>query len=285
MNKLTILGVDIEKTTSDGAAQAIISRVIHKQKTFVATINPEFIVQAQADPQYKQVLNNADIAVADGIGVLWAASAYNYQLKSPLKALQYLEAAVVGVGLGLLTMVNQHNQYAVLPERVTGVDLSDKIAQHCANHQLSLFLLGGQEGIAEKAAAKLIQKYPELIISGTYSGDGSSNGDADTTSQLQAHPSDIVLVAYGAPKQEYWITRNLPSIPQSAAMGVGGTFMYISGASKRAPAVFRKIGLEWLYRLISEPWRWKRQMALPKFFIMVILDMVRRENNISADVV
>lgn len=275
MKSIEILGIPIHQTSATQAVDFIFSRLDSQQKTFIATVNPEFIMHAQVDRGFSRVLQKTTLSVPDGIGVLWAASINQYRPRMPFKPLQIGEMLIASLMIAIRTVLNISGNNAPLTERITGVDLSQEIAERCAATGRTLFLLGEKEGVADLAAAKLRQVYPALKISGAYAGQGDQDGDGDTTAQLASHPSDIVLVAYGAPKQEYWIDRNLSRIPQQAAMGVGGTFMYLSGQSKRAPKFIRKIGLEWLYRLISQPWRWQRQLALPRFVAAIIRHKIK----------
>ncbi|MGB7341945.1 MAG: WecB/TagA/CpsF family glycosyltransferase [Phototrophicaceae bacterium] len=203
----------------------------------VCTTNPEFMMMAQHDPNFKHILQRADLCVPDGSGLLWAAKL----LKSPLK------------------------------ERVTGSDGVPRIAKEAALRGWKLFLLGAAEGIAEQTAEILTAQYAGLQIVGTYAGSPSAEEEADIVAMVNDSGADIVLVAYGAPKQDKWIARNMPRLTVKMAMGVGGTFDFIVGKVPRAPQWMQDYHLEWLYRLYKEPWRIWRMMRLPRFVLAVIL--------------
>lgn len=152
-------------------------------------------------------------------------------------------------------------------ERITGVDLMMDVVRECAKEGLTTGYFGGRAQVAEKTADCLKKIHPNLKV--VYA-DSSWNTD-----KLKGKHIDILFVALGFPKQEEWIEENLSRIPVTAAMGVGGSFDYISGRVKRAPKILRSIGLEWAFRLINEPWRIKRQMALPRFAFLVLKENLR----------
>src|SRR6266567_4158025 len=159
-------------------------------------------------------------------------------------------ALVVADGIGIVWATHLGKEPA--PERVTGTDTLIALAQRCAASGYRLYLLGAAPGVAEKAAAYLQKIAPGLSITGTYAG---------------------------SPAQELWIYRNLARLPVAVAMGVGGAYDFLSGRQRRAPRVMQRLGLEWLYRLYREPWRWKRMLAIPRFMIGVLFR--RRKNERS----
>jgi N-acetylglucosaminyldiphosphoundecaprenol N-acetyl-beta-D-mannosaminyltransferase len=204
----------------------------------IATVNPEFVMAAQKDPEFLAVLQQASLCIPDGVGLLWAAR-----------------------------ILGQH-----LPERVPGSELVYHLAQLAAEKGTSLFLLGAAPGVAEEAAAILQQRYPSLTIAGTYAGSPDSAENDTIVQRINDSNADLLFVAYGAPNQDKWIARNRDKLtPVRAAVGIGGSLDFITGRSTRAPQWIQKIGLEWLHRLIKEPWRWRRMLALPKFALHVIL--------------
>jgi len=202
----------------------------------VCTVNPEFIMIAQGDPIFFNILNRADICVPDGVGLLWASR----HLGAPL------------------------------PERVTGSDGVPLMARHAAEKGWKLFFLGAAEGIAERAAEILREQHPQLIVAGTYGGSPAEDEEDEIVAKINASSADILLVAYGAPKQDKWIARNLPRLEVAMAMGVGGSFDFIAGVVPRAPQWMRARGLEWLYRLLRQPWRLRRMLRLPRFALAVL---------------
>jgi N-acetylglucosaminyldiphosphoundecaprenol N-acetyl-beta-D-mannosaminyltransferase len=133
------------------------------------------------------------------------------------------------------------------------------------------FLLGAAEGVAAAAGAELVRRHPGLQIAGTWSGAPGPEHDEEICRRIEAvKPVDVLLVAYGAPKQDFWIARNQPRLRIPVAIGVGGTFNFIAGRSRRPPQIVKRLNLIWLFRLITEPWRWRRQLALVRFAGLVL---------------
>lgn len=250
LNRTRILGVDITNETSEEILEYLLQRLKLDKKFYIVTPNPELLVIANKSVSYKNVLNNAEISLADGAG-LFVASII---LGKPLK------------------------------QRIPGVDFMEFICKNIEKKPLSIGLLGGRAGVAEKTAECLLKKYPGLNIAYV-------SEEWDNTSKFKVHSSklhlknqnvqrpttkdqrpmiDILFVALGSPKQEEWIYKNLDTLPVKAAMGVGGAFDFIAGRVHRAPLLIRAIGFEWLYRLIREPWRARRQLALLTFIKLVV---------------
>jgi N-acetylglucosaminyldiphosphoundecaprenol N-acetyl-beta-D-mannosaminyltransferase len=240
--RIKVLGVPV-----DGITYILWMKQIHewmrhtKHPHHVCTVNPEFIMVAQDDPIFFNILNRADLCVPDGVGLLWATG--------------YLGQRV--------------------PERVTGSDGVPLIAQYAAKYGWKLFFLGAGPGIADKAADSLRKQNPSLQIVGTYGGSPASFEEEGITKMINHSGADILFVAFGAPEQDKWIARNLPRLNVKMAMGIGGSLDFIAGVVPRAPLWMQKYGLEWLYRLIRQPWRFKRMLRLPRFVLAVIL---RRHN-------
>lgn len=206
----------------------------------ICTVNPEFIVDAQSDPAFRQVLNEADLCVADGAGVMVAARL-----------------------LG-----------KALPQRVTGSDGILHIAERAAQRNWRLFLLGAAPGIADAASQVLLERFPGTRIAGCYAGSPKANEWPFIVRKLRAAKPDILFVAYGHPRQDFWIWSHKADLPCSVAMGVGGAFDYLAGVQPRAPEGMRRFGLEWLYRLATQPWRWRRMLKLPIFVALVLKQIV-----------
>lgn len=247
MTKISFLGVKINKQGREEVLDRVVQMAIDKKKHYIVTPNPEFVMLAQKDKEFAQILNRADLAVPDGIGLVWASK--------------------------LLYGKNG------LKERITGVDLMMDICRLAARKNWSVFLLGAREGVAEKCAQKLVSKYG-LQVLGTHSGWADQSEDKKNrqiiNQKIGHYPCHFIFVAYGAGKQEKWIERNLAKIPARVAMGVGGSFDFLSGEVRRAPKLIRRLGLEWFWRLISQPWRWRRQLALPKFVFLVLREKFSR---------
>lgn len=201
-----------------------------EEKNFVITINTEIVMYAKRDPDYEKVLRFADLLVNDSVGVKWARGMFGKSSK----------------------------------ERIHGVDLFEAVVEKAAEEKISIGLLGAGEGIAEKTAQVLKQKYPGLKIAFSFM-ERSKGNDLNC---------DILFVAFGSPKQEKWIYENFRSLDANVAIGVGGSFDFISGEVRRAPEWIQRIGLEWLFRLIIQPWRIKRQVSLVRFVLLVIKERI-----------
>lgn len=236
-SRLKLLGVPVDAISYSGWLDRIGAWIrAGDGARHVCTVNPEFIMIAQGDPIFFNILNRAEICVPDGIGLLWASR----HLGAPL------------------------------PERVTGSDGVPLIARHAARNGWKLYLLGAAEGVAERAARILREQHPQLLITGVYGGSPDEAEEDEIVARINASGADILLVAYGAPQQDLWIARNLPRLEVSMAMGVGGALDFIAGVVPRAPHWMRDRGLEWLYRLLRQPWRLRRMLRLPRFVIAVL---------------
>ncbi len=238
---IRILGVRVDDVVQDEAIEYLLAFAAAGRPYHVVTVNPEFVVKAQKDAEFRAVLEAADLALPDGAGLMHAAR----YLGTPLRG------------------------------RATGVDTILGLAPRAAEHGHSFYLLGAAPGIAEEAAARLVMLAPALRIAGTYAGSPHPDEEDAIVARIrQVHP-DFLFVAYGAPSQDLWIARNLARLEVPVAMGVGGSLDYISGRVPRAPASVRALGLEWLYRLVRQPWRWRRMLALPQFAAYVLLDRLQ----------
>jgi N-acetylglucosaminyldiphosphoundecaprenol N-acetyl-beta-D-mannosaminyltransferase len=204
----------------------------------VTTVNPEFIMRARTDHAFRRVINHSDLAVPDGVGL---------------------------VIMGKLTR-------RPFRQRVAGVDLTYAIAKLAAQQGWSIFLLdlvGGRGGGIE-AAKRLQETYPELKIAGAYAGSADQQDNETICNIIKKANPTILLVAFGAPAQDLWISRNQTQLNIPLAIGVGGTLDFIAGIAKRAPKWMQTIGIEWFWRLVQEPWRWRRMLALPKFAVLAL---------------
>ena len=159
-----------------------------------------------------------------------------------------------------------------LPERVAGSALVYRLAEQAAQYGWRLFLLGAAPGVADEAAARFQDLYPDLEIAGTYAGSPDMAQNTSIVTFINQSKADLLFVAYGAPNQDKWIARNQEALSTvRLALGVGGSLDFVTGRSQRAPEWVQNLGLEWLYRLIKEPWRWRRMLALPQFTFRVLL--------------
>ncbi|MFA6549998.1 MAG: WecB/TagA/CpsF family glycosyltransferase [Candidatus Gracilibacteria bacterium] len=242
--RINILGVPFDKKTKQETLSIVLNWLKENKKHHIATPNPEFLLKAQKNTLFKEILNKTDLNIPDGIGILWASS----YIQNP-KLLR-------GIGLLISLLFHQKSCKKILKERVSGADLMLDICEKVANTPHKIFLLGAREGIAKKASENLLKHFPALKIVGTYSGNPD---EKNLTDRINDSKADIIFVAYGAPKQEIWIHENLQKLTYvKLAMGVGGAFDFIAKSKKRAPEFMRTIGLEWLFRLIQEPKRIKR---------------------------
>jgi N-acetylglucosaminyldiphosphoundecaprenol N-acetyl-beta-D-mannosaminyltransferase len=215
----------------DGAAQRILDRLDRGARTFVITANPEFVMLARSDAELAAIAESADIVVADGTGVV----------------------------------VGSHLLGHPLP-RVAGRFLVDRLVPELAARGATVFLLGAAIGVAERAAEALRRRAPALRVVGTYAG----SADVESAERVRAASPDVVLVAYGMPKQERWIAHHLAELPSvKVAIGVGGVLDQLAGVQRVPPAFVHRIGLEWLWRLLNDPSRWRRQRVLPLFAALV----------------
>ena len=237
--KINILGVKIDRIDFKGAIKKIAQFIDSEKSHQIVTVNSEFIIEAQDNKNFKKILNSADLAVADGVGILWA-SKFLYGAKKKLK------------------------------ERVAGVDLMWEIAKLASENGWRIFLLGGKNGVVRKTSQRLKLLYPDLKIVGASEGEPKYPRD-EIVKAIHKSEAQILFVAYGAPKQDIFISENLDKLGVKVAIGVGGSFDFISGKKKRAPKWMQKISLEWLWRLGHEPKRFKRiYNAVMKFPIIII---------------
>lgn len=236
MEKVNILGVNIDKTTNTEAVDKIYAMLNEKENHAVFTPNSEIILMAYKDPEFCALLNSADLLTADGIGVVYASRI----LKNPVT------------------------------ERVAGYDMACGIIDKIAESGHRLYLFGGKPGVAEKAEENLKKKYPLLNIVGTHNGYFKPEETDGIIDDINASQADLLFVCLGAPAQEKWISANRSKLKCHVMVGIGGSLDVFAGTVERAPDVWCRMGLEWFYRLMKEPWRFWRMTALPKFGFTVL---------------
>jgi N-acetylglucosaminyldiphosphoundecaprenol N-acetyl-beta-D-mannosaminyltransferase len=216
------------------AQQAAIGPARH-----IVTYNPEYAIAARRDPAFLAALHSADLVTADGVGITLAAKLH---------------------------------RHAPPIELVTGVRLLGMLADTGE----PLFLLGAAPGVAEQAAGKLHEAHPGARIAGWWwEGSPAEQDDAEAIRRIAGSGATIVAVAYGAPGQIHWIERNRAALGRYGVrivIGIGGALDYWAGTAHLPPALIRTLGLEWLYRLFREPWRWRRQLALPQFALFAAIE-------------
>lgn len=232
--KISILDIPISNITRPDFLNEIYAALEQKQKNiFIVTANPEIIMNAKKLPEYKESILQADYIVPDGSGVMLASNILNQPLK----------------------------------EKITGYDLLLTFLEYSSKENKSVYFFGAKDGIAAAAAEKALQRYPNLSIAGTkhgYSGLGQNIAE-----EIAATEPDFVFVGLGAPLQEKWIVDYRRLFPSSVLMGVGGSFDVLSETTKRAPKFWLDRNLEWLYRLITQPYRAIRMIKLPLFLAEV----------------
>lgn len=239
---MKILGVKLTTQTKE----ELLNDLSYPAKIF--TPNPEILLKAHANTAYKKTLNKADYSLPDGNGLLYVSTLFRLESK----ILRWLFAAP----LLLLFLFNKSFFKKEIPEVIHGSDFMFELVKKAAKEGQSVFFLGAKPGVAAQCAQVFKEKFPNLKIA----GHSSKNPDDPLalTDVIQSN-ADFLFVAYGAPKQEQWITEHFESIHNlKLAMGVGGSFDFWSGNIKRAPLFFQKMGLEWLWRLMREPRRIKR---------------------------
>ena len=235
-NRASMLGCSIDQVDMRQTLLRIGELIEQGDPAIVITLNAEIIYRALENPKLRSIINRAALVTPDGVGVIWA-----------------------GKILGL-----------VFPERVTGIDLLHVLCGQAAVKQWRIFLLGAAPQVAEQAAKRLMDEYPGLMICGFRDGYFSEQEEAALLEDINGTRPDIVAVALGSPKQEYWMDKHQQAIKTSVMLGVGGSLDVLAGIKKRAPDWVIRMNLEWLYRLICEPSRWRRQLVLPMFVIRVI---------------
>lgn len=242
----SILGVPVHPVTSEQTLQLIESWLSAGERArmrHICTVNPEFIMTARRQPPFRAVLQASDLNVPDGVGVTWA-----------LRRLTGRRA----------------------PERVTGADLVPRIAEVAAQRGWRLFLLGAAPGVAARAAAALVAQAPGLMTRSAHGGTPAREHWQSVQDELAAFRPHILLVAFGHPRQDLWIAEHRQDLRGMVAMGVGGTLDFLAGEVRRAPRWMRRLGLEWLFRLLLQPRRWLRMTQLPNFAFRVLYQALFR---------
>jgi len=250
---MKILGVKIDNLSLNEVLDKVEGFLESNKSHYIVTPNPEFLVKAQKDEEFKNILNQADLSIPDGVGLVFASLLLGERIK----------------------------------ERIAGVDLMEAICKRAAKKNWPIFLFGAGEGVAEKTGDNLKGRYNGLQVKVIQSFQNESS-HSDFFERFTLKGSDasqknlncslphklpfILFVALGAPKQEKWINENLKKMPSiKLAIGVGGAFDFISGNIKRAPKFIRDLGLEWLWRLMIQPWRIKRIFNAVVVFPLLVL--------------
>lgn len=234
-NRVDVCGVLFDCVTKGEALERLFAALDGAGQIALVTANPEIVLNCEKDPALYGLINGSELVVADGMGVIRAANI----LRTPL------------------------------PERIPGIELGEEMIARCAERGLPVFLLGGKPGVAAEAAEKMKEKYPALSVGGVHDGyfdpDGGEN--RRVVEQIAGSGAALLLVCLGSPKQEKWIAANRSALPGVGVFaGLGGSLDVYSGRTRRAPALFRRLGLEWFYRLCREPSRFSRMVRIPLLF-------------------
>lgn len=239
MNKtVSVLGVPISKVTMEEARKKVAEFVKADGFHTVITPNPEIVMLAKEDEAFHKIIEEADLVVPDGIGVVIAT-----KLKKGEK----------------------------LEERVAGYDLVQNTMKDAVKEGYKYYFFGSKPGTSKAAAEEMRKMYPGIEIVGTRNGYFTKEDEPEIIADINRSGANILLVALGAPKQEKWMVEHSKEMPNvKVAIGVGGSLDVMSGNVKRAPIAFQKMGLEWFYRLLKQPSRFVRMLVLPKFLIKVI---------------
>ncbi|WP_147803788.1 WecB/TagA/CpsF family glycosyltransferase [Alkalicoccus halolimnae] len=238
---VTLLGVPFVKTTLSDMAVTLAKHAESKEKAFVVTANPEIVLHTQNDREYHQAIEKATYVTADGIGIVKGARFMGHRL----------------------------------PERVTGFDLFMRLLGTANELGQSAYFLGAREAVLNKTLDTIHKEFPGLVIAGSHHGffDWTSQEIAE---EIKTKKPDYVFVALGFPLQEKWIARNFPEFDQGIFIGIGGSFDVLAGEVKRAPYIWQKWNVEWLYRLVKQPARCRRMAALPWFIFKVMKEKIKR---------
>lgn len=237
--KTDVMGVTFDNVTMSQAVDRAMELLRTPGFRYVVTPNPELVMRARKDEGFRRALAGAELTLADGVGVIYAARL----LGRPLQG------------------------------RVPGIDFASRLMESMARTGDKLFLLGAKPGVAQKAAENLTARYPGLCVCGVH--DGYFQEDAPVVEAIRASGADVVFVCLGVPKQENWMVQNGSATGARLAVGLGGSLDVFAGVVQRAPEGWRRLGLEWLYRLIREPSRIGRMAVLPLFLAQAVWARIR----------
>jgi N-acetylglucosaminyldiphosphoundecaprenol N-acetyl-beta-D-mannosaminyltransferase len=231
-----ILDIPFVNKTKDDIVNDLYNQYLKEEKkAFVVTANPEIVMHARADTDYLYTLSKADYIIPDGIGVVIASRLK----KQPLI------------------------------ERVPGFELMEELLALSNEHPIRVYIVGAKPEVLEKAVVNVKRKYPNLHLVGYHHGYFEDDNE-EIIHEIQESEPDLVLVALGFPRQEKWIKENMTRVRKGVFIGVGGSIDVLAGHVKRAPVIWQKVHLEWFYRLLQQPSRWRRMVVLPQFIFHVL---------------
>jgi N-acetylglucosaminyldiphosphoundecaprenol N-acetyl-beta-D-mannosaminyltransferase len=266
-----VLGVRFDAVDRATAAKAVVALARSGGKHYVVKPYSEFLPRAHRDDRVCEILNGADLCLADGAGILWAA--HYLSLRGGRSR------ALIQLPLSLASLLLRPAAVrTALPEAMHGVDLTWEMLAAAESAKLRVYLLGGTRKEVEGTAASIAARLPKLKLVGYEQGHIKRKGPANdaAVAAINAVAPDLLLVAMGFPRQEQWIASNLGRLNVRVAVAEGGSFTFMSGATRRAPAWMQRSGLEWLFRLVRQPWRFRRQLALPRFVWLVVRERLGR---------
>jgi N-acetylglucosaminyldiphosphoundecaprenol N-acetyl-beta-D-mannosaminyltransferase len=235
-NRIAVLNVMIDVVTMKEAVATVKQFMLQKKPHLIVTPNAEMIMMANKDKQLAHIINSADLVVPDGAGVVWAA----------------------------------RYQGNIMPERVAGYDLVQHLLREAVSEKYRIYMFGGAPGVAERARKIAEERFPGVQIVGTRNGFFNEQEETGILNAIKICQPDILLVALGVPRQEKWLDEYKEELKVPVAIGVGGSFDVMAGIVQRAPLWMQRGNLEWLFRLLSEPKRAIRMLALPRFVIKVM---------------
>lgn len=235
INRKKVLGYQFVNSNMDKLTDEIHSRILEENKTFIVTVNPEIITYAQSDSLYEKILKTANYIIPDGVGIILASRIMRRSLE----------------------------------ERLAGFDLMERLLSISNQEKYSIYLLGTKPQYINNTALNIKEKYPNVQVVGYHHGYFQEE-EQEIINEIKRKKPDIIFVGLGFPKQEKWIAKNLSHFHKGIFIGVGGSLNVWAGVAKRAPKIWRALNLEWLYRLIKEPSRWRRMIAIPVFLKRVL---------------
>lgn len=237
-----ILGVPFSTLTFSETLDLLNNKLRGDTPHHIITANPEIVMLGREDSSFMALLHSVDLITPDGIGAVWASKYYG----------------------------------EAIHDRVTGVELSTGLIEACAEQGLGVFLLGASPQSNTLAIKNLRQRYPRLRIAGQ-DGYFKEQDVPDVLAAIREFKPALLLVGLGVPRQEHFIAGHKSQLGVPVMIGVGGCIDIFAGVVKRAPKLWQQMRMEWLYRLLSQPSRWRRQLVLPKFVITVLTDKNRKK--------
>ncbi|MBS4030280.1 MAG: WecB/TagA/CpsF family glycosyltransferase [Clostridiales bacterium] len=235
--KESILGIPTDIVTLDEAVTRVQEMLNDNKPHFIASVNPEICLAAQENNLLKEILKAADLGIPDGIGIILASKLRRGQIRA----------------------------------RVTGIDLMQSLVKLAASEKKSIYLYGAAEGVAAEAAANLTKAHPGLQIAGIQHGYIATEQEGEVAKNIAASKADMVFIGLGSPRQEFFVSHHGNATKAKVLMVVGGSFDVLSGRLPRAPQIYQRLGIEWLYRLLLQPTRLKRALNLPRFLLQALV--------------